>query len=104
MQGGRTRAVVVTGASTGIGKEISQTLVQNGFFVFGSVRKEADGQKLRAELGDQFAPLLFDVTNQEKVLEASQKVRFLPTHRQLTKWQKILGSSSRRWYRSNPCR
>lgn len=79
LQAGSARVVVVTGASTGIGRGICQYLTKEGFFVFGSVRKEADGQTLRSELGDQFAPLLFDVTNQEQVLEASQKVRSPPS-------------------------
>eukprot|EP00884_Botryococcus_braunii_P005714 jgi/Botrbrau1/15143/Bobra.0149s0013.1 len=69
------RTVVVTGASTGIGKGLCQLLTSKGYFVFGSVRKERDGMDLRRELGEQFSPLLFDVTNQQQVHDASQKVR-----------------------------
>eukprot|EP00884_Botryococcus_braunii_P005717 jgi/Botrbrau1/15146/Bobra.0149s0015.2 len=69
------RVVVVTGVSTGVGKAICQCLTSRGYFVFGSVRKETDGNDLRQELGDLFSPLLFDVTDEQQVRAASQKVR-----------------------------
>eukprot|EP00884_Botryococcus_braunii_P002594 jgi/Botrbrau1/12335/Bobra.4_3s0007.1 len=75
LQDGSPRVIVVTGASSGIGKEIAKLLTSNGYFVFGSVRKEKDGTDLREELGDRFSPLLFDVTNEQQVRDASQKVR-----------------------------
>eukprot|EP00884_Botryococcus_braunii_P009077 jgi/Botrbrau1/18170/Bobra.53_1s0038.1 len=75
LQDGSPRVVVVTGASTGIGKEIARLLTSTGYLVFGSVRKEKDGLDLRQELGDRFSPLLFDVTNEQQVRNASQKVR-----------------------------
>jgi len=46
------KSIVVTGVSTGIGRQIAATLVANGFRVFGSVRKAADGDGLIAELGE----------------------------------------------------
>jgi hypothetical protein len=57
------RTVVVTGASTGIGYAIARVLIEHGVRVFGSVRRVEDGQRVRRELGDQFAPLVFDVTD-----------------------------------------
>jgi NADP-dependent 3-hydroxy acid dehydrogenase YdfG len=57
------RAVVVTGASTGIGYAIARVLVDHGVRVFGSVRRVEDGHRVRRELGDQFVPLMFDVTS-----------------------------------------
>eukprot|EP00884_Botryococcus_braunii_P005718 jgi/Botrbrau1/15147/Bobra.0149s0016.1 len=69
------RVVVVTGASTGIGKEICKCLTSRGYFVFGSVRKEKDGDDLRQEFGDRFSPLLFDVTNEQQIRDASRQVR-----------------------------
>ncbi|WP_424360911.1 SDR family NAD(P)-dependent oxidoreductase [Methylocystis parvus] len=68
------RAVVVTGASTGIGAACVASLVEAGFFVFGSVRKEADAERLQARFGDSFAPLLFDVTDGEAVAKGAQAV------------------------------
>jgi NAD(P)-dependent dehydrogenase (short-subunit alcohol dehydrogenase family) len=43
--------------------------------VFGSVRKAADAERLEGELGANFVPLLFDVTDEAAVLTAARKVR-----------------------------
>lgn len=64
------RTVVVTGVSTGIGWGASMVLTKAGFKVFGSVRKEADAKRLQGELGANFVPLMFDVTD-EKAVKAS---------------------------------
>jgi NAD(P)-dependent dehydrogenase (short-subunit alcohol dehydrogenase family) len=67
-------SVVVTGASSGIGRQISKTLVENGYRVFGSVRNKADGQAVAAEIGENFSPLVFDVTNEKDVQAAAKQV------------------------------
>ena len=41
----------------------------------GSVRKEADGKRLQAELGDFFTPLMFDVTDEAGVRAAAAEVK-----------------------------
>jgi NAD(P)-dependent dehydrogenase (short-subunit alcohol dehydrogenase family) len=69
------RSVVVTGASTGIGHATAKLLLAKGFRVFGSVRKEADADRLGSEFGANFTPLLFDVTDEAAVLAAARKVR-----------------------------
>ncbi|MFT7032543.1 MAG: short-subunit dehydrogenase [Cyclobacteriaceae bacterium] len=66
--------VVITGASTGIGYSASKIFIENGCKVFGSVRKEADGEKLTRELGDNFIPLFFDVTNYSAIETEAKKV------------------------------
>jgi NAD(P)-dependent dehydrogenase (short-subunit alcohol dehydrogenase family) len=68
------KSIVVTGASTGIGHGAAKVLVANGFRVFGSVRKLADGERLEAELGSSFVPLIFDVTNAAAVGAAASRV------------------------------
>ncbi|MBL8206039.1 MAG: SDR family oxidoreductase [Blastocatellia bacterium] len=67
--------VVVTGVSTGIGWAITKTLTLHGMHVFGSVRKQADADKLAQEFGASFTPLLFDVTDEAAVHEAAKLVR-----------------------------
>lgn len=67
-------SVVVTGVSTGIGKAAAQVLLARGFQVFGSVRKESDASSLSAELGGNFVPLLFDVTDEDGVRRAADIV------------------------------
>jgi NAD(P)-dependent dehydrogenase (short-subunit alcohol dehydrogenase family) len=57
------KSIVVTGASTGIGWGCTKVLVAKGFHVFGSVRKQADADRLSKEFGAAFTPLLFDVTD-----------------------------------------
>jgi NAD(P)-dependent dehydrogenase (short-subunit alcohol dehydrogenase family) len=69
------QSVVITGASTGIGWATAKLLLHRGFRVFGSVRKQADADRLKAELGANFTPLLFDVTNEAAVLAAAREVR-----------------------------
>src|SRR5471030_927206 len=69
------RSVVITGASTGIGWATAKLLLARGFRVFGSVRKQADADRLKAEFGGNFTPLLFDVTNEAAVLGAVREVR-----------------------------
>jgi NAD(P)-dependent dehydrogenase (short-subunit alcohol dehydrogenase family) len=67
--------VVITGASTGIGHSAAKVLVGKGFRVFGSVRKPADAERLTRELGANFVPLLFDVTDEAAVLAGARTVR-----------------------------
>ena len=66
--------VVITGASSGIGYDAARYLIERGFHVFGSVRQQADGVRVQAELGDQFSPLLFDVTDGAAVATAVAQV------------------------------
>ncbi len=69
------KSVVVTGASTGIGWATAKLLLDKGFRVFGSVRKQADADRLEAEFGANFTPLVFDVTDEPAVLAAAREVR-----------------------------
>ena len=68
------KSVVVTGVSTGIGWGATKVLIAKGFRVFGSVRKQADAERLRQEFGDRFAPLVFDVTDEAAVRAAAATV------------------------------
>lgn len=69
------RSVVITGTSTGIGWGAAKVLLEQGFRVFGSVRRPADAERLQAEFGGNFVPLLFDVTNEAAVYGAAAQVR-----------------------------
>src|SRR5580698_1014821 len=66
--------VVITGVSTGIGWGTTKVLVSKGFRVFGSVRKQADADRLQGEFGDGFVPLIMDVTDADAVHQAAEKV------------------------------
>ncbi len=68
------KQVVITGVSTGIGWASAKVLLEHGFRVFGSVRKREDAERLQTELGSQFVPLLFDVTDEPAVQAEADRV------------------------------
>lgn len=60
-----TRAVLVTGASTGIGRKITEHLAAKGYLVYAGARKQADLDALATLKNVQ--PLKLDVTRQEDI-------------------------------------
>lgn len=70
--GGR-KAILVTGASTGIGRNMAETLAENGYFVYAGARKQADIDALSAM--DNIEGIRLDVTIQEDIDAAVQTVR-----------------------------
>ncbi|GGK28753.1 SDR family NAD(P)-dependent oxidoreductase [Salinarimonas ramus] len=75
-------ALVVTGATSGIGHAIAREFLARGWRVFGSARREEDARRLVSELGPGFTPLLLDVTDEASVAEAAAIVgRALGTRR-----------------------
>ena len=78
------KTAVVTGASTGIGRAIAKTLIDKGWRVFGSVRKEEDAAALQDTLGENYVPLIFDVTDPDAVASAAAEVRDALDGRMLT--------------------
>ena len=69
------KSVVITGVSTGIGWGATKVLIGKGFRLFGSVRKQADADRLKAEFGESFVPLIFDVTDEAAIKRAAEEVR-----------------------------
>jgi NAD(P)-dependent dehydrogenase (short-subunit alcohol dehydrogenase family) len=67
-------AVVITGTSTGIGRATALLLDRGGFRVFAGVRREADGESLRAEASEQLSTLLLDVTDAAAIELAAKTV------------------------------
>jgi NAD(P)-dependent dehydrogenase (short-subunit alcohol dehydrogenase family) len=68
------QAILITGASSGIGYGLSQEFIRCGYQVFGSVRQQADAQRLKDELGENFIPLIFDVTDAVALQNAAAQV------------------------------
>ena len=68
------KTIVITGASTGIGRACALRLAQAGFEVFGGVRKEEDGETLRREASAGLTPLMLDVTNEDSIQAAVETV------------------------------
>ncbi len=70
-----SKAVVITGVSSGFGLATAAHLLARGYQVYGSVRKPADAQKVSEVLQSAaFTPLIFDVTDHDAVAAAAQRV------------------------------
>lgn len=67
------KAVLITGASTGIGRHATETLAAKGYFIYAGARKQADLDALNAIPNVQAIRL--DVTKQEEVDAAVETVR-----------------------------
>src|ERR1700735_4784920 len=78
-----SKDVVVTGVSTGIGWGTTKVLVSKEFRVFGSVRKQADADRLQKQTDAGFVPLVMDITDAEAVHQAAQKVGSMTGDRNL---------------------
>jgi NAD(P)-dependent dehydrogenase (short-subunit alcohol dehydrogenase family) len=66
------RAVLVTGASTGIGRKVTERLAADGYFVFAGARKPEDLKALGALKNVQAVRL--DVTRQEEIDAAADLI------------------------------
>lgn len=62
--------ILVTGSSSGIGRDAALALDKLGYTVFGGVRKIVDAEKLKSETTSRFHPLILDVTNPKHISEA----------------------------------
>jgi len=58
-------SILVTGASTGIGRHLTETLAENGYHVYAGARKDKDLAALDAL--DNVTAVQLDVTNQDQV-------------------------------------
>lgn len=55
--------ILITGVTSGFGKQIAIDCIKNGFTVIGTGRREHKLDELQSELGDNFIPLCFDVSD-----------------------------------------
>jgi NAD(P)-dependent dehydrogenase (short-subunit alcohol dehydrogenase family) len=68
------RSVLVTGASTGIGRATALRLDAGGWKVFAGVRKQEDVEALRAAGSERLTPLMLDVTDSEQITAAATQI------------------------------
>lgn len=68
------RSVLVTGASTGIGRATALRLDAAGWRVFAGVRKAADAESLREAAAGPLEPLTLDVTDAGQIAAAATRL------------------------------
>jgi NAD(P)-dependent dehydrogenase (short-subunit alcohol dehydrogenase family) len=72
--GGDRGAVVITGASSGIGRACALHLDSLGFHVFAGVRKPSDAEQLQSEASERLRPVSLDVTDADSIRQAASRV------------------------------
>jgi NADP-dependent 3-hydroxy acid dehydrogenase YdfG len=70
----QTGIVVISGASTGIGRHAAVHLAGNGYTVFAGVRKEIDADSIRNLQIKGLYPVILDVTKHESCVSALETV------------------------------
>ena len=68
------RNILITGVSTGIGYGAVAEFIENGYRVYGSVRKQEDGERLKKDFGDNFTPLIFDLKDHKAIHMAARQL------------------------------
>lgn len=67
--------ILITGVSSGIGFSIAEYLLQKGYFVFGTVRKENDAEVLKEKFRNNFYPLILDITDYRAIENSFEIVK-----------------------------
>jgi len=67
-------AVLISGASTGIGRACTEHLDSLGFTIFAGVRKQSDADSVRGAGSGRTQPLMLDVTESESIAAAMRTV------------------------------
>ncbi|TRZ45358.1 SDR family oxidoreductase [Robertkochia solimangrovi] len=68
------KSVLITGVSSGIGFASARYFLEQGYQVFGSVRKSKDAIRLENEFKDRFTTIVFDITDRESVEKAFSQI------------------------------
>lgn len=66
----RSGAVLITGASSGIGRHAAEFLSARGYIVFAGVRKVRDAEEIKQRCNKSLRPLLIDVSSHESITKA----------------------------------
>lgn len=70
----KPKNIVITGASTGIGKACALYLDKRGFRIFAGVRKKDDGESLEKEASNYLIPFFLDITDKNAIDTAVKKI------------------------------
>jgi NAD(P)-dependent dehydrogenase (short-subunit alcohol dehydrogenase family) len=68
------KSIVITGASSGIGRATALRLSRNGWRVFAAVRKEEDARAIAAEAGGALETVRLDLADRDSIFAAARDV------------------------------
>jgi len=68
------KSVLITGASTGIGRASALRLDAEGWRVYAGVRREEDAAALREAGSERLIPLILDVTDEGQITAAAERI------------------------------
>jgi NAD(P)-dependent dehydrogenase (short-subunit alcohol dehydrogenase family) len=68
------RHIMITGASTGIGRACVASAIARGYQAVASVRTAADATSLSTEFGTHVTPIIMDVTDSASISQAAAVV------------------------------
>ena len=74
MHSSKPKAVIITGASSGIGEACALRLDKAGFRIFAGARKELDSLALRAKSSERLTAIHLDVTDQNSIEAARLEI------------------------------
>lgn len=69
------KSVVITGASSGIGRATALQLDRRGYRVFAGVRREEYARELREAASERLTPVILDVTIEDQIVGATALVK-----------------------------
>ena len=69
------KTVVITGASSGIGRSCVSRMSEAGWQVYATVRKAADRDKLQAEGGGNVVPVIMDVEDSSSIAAGAKEIQ-----------------------------
>jgi NAD(P)-dependent dehydrogenase (short-subunit alcohol dehydrogenase family) len=70
----KKQAILITGASKGIGQACALYFARQGHRVFAGVRKSEDGQRLQEQAGENLTPIFIDVTKPDQTKAAAAQI------------------------------
>jgi NAD(P)-dependent dehydrogenase (short-subunit alcohol dehydrogenase family) len=70
----QSRAILITGASSGIGMACALESDRQGYRVFAGVRRETDALRLKELASEKLTPLILDVTDCESIQTAARQI------------------------------
>lgn len=65
----QNKIAIVSGASSGLGRAFSKSLIEKGAMVYGLARTESALKELKQDLGEKFIPVVLDISEEKKVKE-----------------------------------